>query len=86
MVLRGVEHLEQRGRRVTAPVGAELVDLVEDDDGVHRARLAQRAHDPARTGADVGTPVTAHFGLIAYTTERHPAELAAERACDRFTQ
>ena len=38
VVLRGVEHLEQRRRRVAAPVGAELVDLVEHDDRVHRAR------------------------------------------------
>ena len=38
VVLRRVEHLEQRGRRVAAPVGADLVDLVEQDDRVHRLR------------------------------------------------
>ena len=45
VVLRGVEHLEQRRRRVTPPVGPELVDLVEDDDRVHGARIGERAHD-----------------------------------------
>jgi hypothetical protein len=37
-VLRRVEHLEQGRARVAAPVGADLVDLVEEDDRVHRAR------------------------------------------------
>ena len=40
VVLRRVEHLEQRRGRVAAPVGADLVDLVEQDDRVHRAGLA----------------------------------------------
>ena len=38
VVLSRVEHFEQRRRRIAAPVGAELVDLVEHDDRVHRAR------------------------------------------------
>ena len=33
VVLRRVEHLEQRRRRVAPPVGAELVDLVEQTTG-----------------------------------------------------
>ena len=45
VVLRRVEHLEQRGRRVAPPVGAELVDLVEQDDRVHRPGLLERADD-----------------------------------------
>ena len=40
VVLRRVEHLEQRRRGVAAVVGAELVDLVEDDDRVHGPGLA----------------------------------------------
>ena len=38
VVLRGVEHLEQRRARVAAPVGADLVDLVEQEDRVHACR------------------------------------------------
>ena len=48
VVLRRVEHLEQRRRRVAAPVGADLVDLVEHDHRVHRPGVAQRADEPAR--------------------------------------
>ena len=38
VVLRRVEHLEQRRRGVAAPVRADLVDLVQQDHRVHRAR------------------------------------------------
>ena len=38
VVLRRVEHLEQGGRRVAPPVAADLVDLVEHDHRVLRAR------------------------------------------------
>src|SRR5256886_11991295 len=41
VVLRRVEPLEQRGRRVAPVVAADLVDLVEQHDRVHRARLAE---------------------------------------------
>ena len=40
VVLLGVEHLEQRRRGVAAEVGADLVDLVEDDDRVLALRRA----------------------------------------------
>ena len=38
VVLLGVEHLEQRRRRVAAEVGRHLVDLVEQEDRVVRPR------------------------------------------------
>ena len=84
MVLRRVEHLEQRRRRIAAPVGADLVDLVEEDDRVHRAGVAERAHQAAGQGADVGAPVAADLGLVADAAERHADELAAERLRDRL--
>ncbi len=84
VVLRRVEHLEQRGRRVAAPVGADLVDLVQEDDRVHRPRVPQRAHQPARQRTDVGAPVPADLRLVADAAERHPDELAVERARDRL--
>ena len=84
MVLRRVEHLEQRGRRVAAPIGADLVDLVQEDDRVHRPRIAQRADEPTRQRADVGAPVAADLRLVADAAERHAHELAVERASDRL--
>ena len=84
MVLHGVEHLEQRGRWVSAPVGADLVDFVQEDHGVHRAGVAQSAHEPARQCADVRAPVTPDLGLVAHAAERHADELPVQSARDRL--
>ena len=84
VVLRRVEHLEQGRARVAAPVGADLVDLVEHDHRVHRPGVAQRAHQAARERADVGAPVAADLGLVAHAAERHADELAPGRAGDRL--
>src|SRR3712207_8303441 len=53
-------HLEERGRRVAAVVGADLVHLVQEDDGVHRARLLDGADDPAGERTDIGTRSEEH--------------------------
>ena len=84
VVLRRVEHLEQGRARVAAPVGADLVDLVEHDHRVHRPGVAQRADQAARERADVRAPVAADLGLVADAAERHAHELAARRAGDRL--
>ena len=84
MVLRGVQHLEQRRRRIAAPVGAQLVDLVEQDHRIHRAGVAQGAHEPARQRADIGAAMSADFGLVAHAAERHPDKLPAGGPGDRL--
>ena len=84
MVLGRVEDLEQRRRRVAAPVGADLVHLVEQDHRVHRPGIAERANEPAGQSADVGAPMAADLCLVPDAPERHADELAVERACDRL--
>ena len=86
VVLRRVEHLEQRRRRVTPVVGAELVDLVQQDHRVHGTGLGDGPDDPAGQRADVGAPVAADLGLVPDAAERDPGELAAHRAGDRLAQ
>src|SRR4051794_10191312 len=83
-VLRRVEHLEQGRAGVAAPVGADLVDLVEEDDRVHRAGVAQGAHQAARQRADVRAAVAADLGLVAHAAQRHADELASHGAGDRL--
>ena len=78
VVLLGVEHLEQRRRGVAAEVGADLVDLVEHEDRVDRARLLHALDDPAGERADVRAAVTADLRLVA-----HAAERDAVRTCGR---
>ena len=77
VVLRRVEDLEHRARRVAAEVGAHLVDLVDHEHGVARARVAQRADDRPRHRADVGAAVAADLGLVADPADRDPLEAAA---------
>ena len=86
MVLRRVEHLEQRRARVTAVVGTDLVDLVQQHNGIHRSRLADRAHDPARQRAHIGATVPADLGLVAHTAQGDAHELAAQRPGHALTQ
>ena len=70
--------------RVAAPVGAQLVDLVEQDHRVHRARVPQRAHQAAGQRADVGASMPADLRLVADAAERYPDELPASRPRDRL--
>ncbi len=84
VVLRRVEHLEQGRARVAAPVGADLVDLVQHDHRVHRPGVAQGADEPARQRADVRAPVAADLGLVAHAAERHAHELAPRGTGDRL--
>src|ERR687887_415536 len=85
-VLLGVEYLEHRARRIAAEVGAHLVDLVDEEDGVPRLGVAQGAQDRARHGPDVGAPVAADLRLVAHAADRDAHELALERARDRLAE
>src|SRR6185369_2492702 len=83
VVLFRIEDLEQRRRRIAAEVGAELVDLVEDEHRVLRLRPAKTLNNLPGQGADVGTPMAANLGFIPHAAERHADELAPERVRDR---
>ncbi|GJD96834.1 hypothetical protein OCOJLMKI_4060 [Methylobacterium iners] len=85
-VLLGVQHLEERRRRIAAEIHPHLVDLVEQDEWVRGLRLAHRLHDLARHRADIGPAVTADLGLVAHAAERHPHELATRRLSDRLAE
>ena len=86
VVLRRVEHLEQRRRRIALEADADLVDLVEHEHRVHRARLLQRLDDAAGDRADVGAAVAADLRLVAHAAERDAHELAVHRARDRLAE
>ena len=84
VILRRIQHLEQRRTRVAAPIRADLVDLIEQDHRVHRSGVAKRPHQAARQSPDVGTPVTADLSLVTDAAQRHADELTACGARDRF--
>ena len=86
VVLGGVEHLEHRRGGVAAEVGAHLVDLVDHEDGVAGAGVAQGADDRPRHRADVGAAVAADLGLVANAADRDALELASQRPGDRAAE
>ncbi len=86
VVLRRVEHFEEGGGRVASEVGADLVDLVEQDDRVHRTGLLDGADDAAGERADVRAPVTADLRLVPDTAERDADELASHGVRHGLTQ
>ncbi len=80
VVLLRIQHLEQRRAGIAAEIGAQLVDLVEDEHRVLRLRAAQPLDDLPRQRADVGPAMAADLGLVAHAAERHAHELPLERA------
>ena len=76
VVLRRVEDLEQRRRRVALIAGAQLVDLVEHQDRVRRSGLLERLDEAAGHRADVGAPMSADFSFVA-----HAARARSARTC-----
>ena len=85
-VLLRVEHLQQSRRRVTAPVGTDLVHLVEHENGIIGLRPPDGLDDPARHGADVGAAVAANLGLVVNSAQRSTCELAAHGARDGLSE
>ena len=55
--------------RIAAEIRAELVDLVEQEQRIGRARLLQVGDDLARQRADVGPAVAADFGFVAHSAQ-----------------
>src|SRR5438034_7272034 len=86
VVLLGVEHLEERRAWVAAEVRADLVDLVEHEDGVDLARGLHVLEDAAGQRTNVGASVAADLGLVTDATKRHADELAAHRASDGLAE
>ena len=86
VVLLGIEHFEQRARRIAAEIHAHLVDFVEQEQRIAHADLGHVLQDLARHRADVGAAVAADLGLVAHAAQRHAHELAVGRARDRLAE
>ena len=85
-VLLGVEHLQQRRRRIAVEALAELVHLVEHHDGIARLGLADRLDHVAGQRPDIGAAMAPDLGLVMHAAERQPHEFAARGARDRLAE
>src|SRR5688500_8292007 len=86
MVLRRVEHFEQRGRRIALVPDRNLVDLIEHEPGVDRPRLLERLDDASRHRADVGTAMAADLRLVPHPAQGNPYEITRHRPRDRLSE
>src|SRR2546425_5766128 len=84
VILGRIQHLEQRGGRVSLERDAELVHLVEQEHGVCRARLLHPLDDATGHRAHVGPAVAADVRLVAGAAQRDAHVGPAHRAGDRF--
>src|SRR5690606_16516365 len=82
VVLLGIEHLEQGRGGVAAEVVAELVDLVEHEDGADGPRLLHPLDDLARKRADTGAPVATDRRLVVHAAEADAVKLPPQRVGD----
>ncbi len=73
-VLLGVQHLQQGRAGVAAPVGAHLVDLVQQHERVAHPALLHERDDPPRHGADVGAPVAPDLRLVPHAAQGEAQE------------
>src|SRR5580765_3348229 len=79
VVLRGVEHFEQRRSRVAAEIGAHLVQFVQQNHGVAALDTTQSLNNPARQSADISAAMPTDFGFIPHATQRNAGKLAPKR-------
>ena len=85
-ILLRVKHLQQSRGRVALVVARELVDLVEDKDGIGRTSLLQALDDTSAHGADVGTAVPTDLSLVVYPPEGDTDVLTAEALGDTASE
>ena len=69
VVLRRIQHFEQRGRRIALEADCDLVHFVEHEHRIGRTRLTKRLNDSSGDRADVRPAVSADFRLVAHATE-----------------
>ena len=85
-ILLGIEHFEQRRRRVAAEVAPQLVHFVEHEYRVVGSHPPQALDDLPRQRADIGPAVAADFGFVVHAAHRNARELAAQRARDGLAE
>ena len=85
-VLLRVEYLEQGRRRIATEVHRHLVDFIEHEDRILRARLLHHLNYLSRQCADIGAAVTTDFGFIAHPAERHANKLPSRCLGNRHPQ
>ena len=86
VVLFRIEHFQERRAWVAAKIGAELIDFVEQQNWIHRARFLHHLNDLTGQRANIGAAMPSNFGFVTDASQAEPHELSARSPGDRFTQ
>ncbi len=78
-VLFPVQHLQQRRGRVAPVIVAQLIDLVQQQQRVHRLASADGLNDAPGHGAYVGLPVAPDIRLVPNAAQTQPGQLPVQR-------
>ena len=85
-VLRGVKNLQQRRRRIAAPVRAQLVDFIQQEQRIAGFDFFHALDDFPRQSPDVSAAVTANLGFVAHAAQAGAHKLAPRRPRNGFAQ
>ena len=66
IVLLRIQHLQQRRGRITLVIRAQLINFIQQNQGVSSARLVNGGNDPAGHGAYVGPSVSPDIRFIPH--------------------
>ena len=69
VVLSRIQYLEERARRIALERHTELVNLVEQEDGILRPGLLHSLDDASWHRPHIRAPVATNVGLVASATE-----------------
>ncbi len=85
-VLCRIEDLHQRGGRVAAEVAAQLVDLLQHDDGIGDLGAPHGLQNTSGHGADVGPAMPAQFRFVVQTAQAQTLEIAPHGASNGLSK
>ena len=86
MVLLWIQYFQQRARWIPPEIGAQLINLIEQEQRVARSYLVEALQHFSGHGTDIGATMTTNLCLIAHASKRHADVLAARGFGDRLTQ
>ena len=86
VVLLRVKHFEERRRWIAAKIRADLINLVEHDERVVRARLLYGLNDAAGHRADISATMPANLRLVVHAAQRETHKLSIKRTRNRASQ
>ena len=86
VVLGGIKHLKQRCGRVAAIIGADLVQFIQQNNGIARFSAPERLNNSAGQRPDIRAPVSANLNFITHAAQGNARKLATKRVGHTLAQ